>query len=203
MSEAGVVARLPLFPLHSVLFPGGTVSLRIFERRYLDMIRDCARDSTGFGVCLILEGSEAGAPARPSTIGTCAHIVDFSTLPDGLLGIDARGDRRFHVDALHVRDSGLLVGEVRWLPDDEPAGVPPQHGLLADLLRDLLERFGDLPDRVDLLDDSAWVGFRLAERLPLTPGQCQQVLQLDDATQRLDLLAQWLPELRALGDDAS
>ncbi len=200
MTAVGSTERLPLFPLHSVLFPGGTVRLRIFERRYLDMIRDCARDGGGFGVCLILEGNEAGEPARPAAIGTCARIVDFSTLPDGLLGIDAMGGRRFHVDALHVRDSGLLIGDVRWLADEEPAVVPAQHGLLASLLRDLLERFGQLPDRIELLDDQAWVGFRLAELLPLSSQQRQQLLEQDHGLPRLDLLAEQLAELKATQD---
>ncbi len=200
MTAVGSTERLPLFPLHSVLFPGGTVRLRIFERRYLDMIRDCARDGCGFGICLILEGDEAGEPARPAATGTCARIIDFCTLPDGLLGIDALGGRRFHVDALHVRDSGLLIGEVCWLADEEPAEVPAQHGLLASLLRDLLERFGQLPDRIELLDDQAWVGFRLAELLPLSSQQRQRLLEIDHGWRRLDLLADQLAGLKAAGD---
>ena len=72
---------LPLFPLKSVLFPGGKLELRIFERRYLDLVAECARTSSGFGVCLILQGEEAGAPAEPAAVGTLARIIDFETLP--------------------------------------------------------------------------------------------------------------------------
>ena len=86
---------IPLFPLNAVLFPGGTLSLRIFEPRYLDLVRDCTRSNSGFGVCLILAGREAGEPATPAAVGTLAHIEDFYSLPDGLLGIRARGSRRF------------------------------------------------------------------------------------------------------------
>ncbi|MBX3727376.1 MAG: LON peptidase substrate-binding domain-containing protein [Xanthomonadales bacterium] len=194
--------RLPLFPLGTVLFPGGPLQLRIFERRYLDLVRDCARDGSSFGVCLILAGREAGEPATPAAIGTSARITDFFTREDGLLGITAVGERRFHVDSVHARDNGLLVAQVRWL-DAEPGGgpVPAQHGLLATVLRDLLERFDDLPDDATLLDDAAWVAWRLAEILPLAPADRQVLLQLDEAEARLDRLAQWLPRIRG-GDDA-
>lgn len=197
------MTRLPLFPLATVLFPGGPLQLRVFERRYLDMVRDCARDGAPFGVCLILAGREAGEAAVPAAVGTSARITDFFTREDGLLGISAVGERRFHVDAVQARDSGLLVGQVRWL-DPEPGGgvpVPAQHGLLATMLRDLLERFDDLPDDAALLDDADWVAWRLAEILPLSPADRQVLLQLDKADARLDRLAQWLPRIRG-GDDA-
>lgn len=189
--------RLPLFPLSAVLFPGGPLRLRIFERRYLDMIRDCARDGAGFGVCLILEGREAGAPALPAAIGTRARIIDFYTTPEGLLGIGARGEDRFHVERTHVRDSGLLIGEVRWLPPDPCLPVPAEHGLLANLLENLLGRFGELPDEGARLDDAAWVAWRLGEILPLEQSDRQFLLQIDDPGDRLDRLAEWLPKLQA------
>lgn len=195
MSVAGP-PRLPLFPLRAVLFPGGPMRLRIFERRYLDMIRDCARDGSGFGVCLILDGGAAGAPAGPAAVGTEARIEDFDSTPEGLLGITARGARRFHVEHTHVRDSGLIVGEVRWLPQAPAQPVPAEHGLLATLLGNLLERFGELPDDATLLDEAGWVSWRLAEILPLEQVDRQVLLQLDDGCDRLDRLAQWLPRLQ-------
>ena len=188
--------RLPLFPLGSVLFPGGELRLRIFERRYLDMVRDCARDHCGFGICLILKGSEIGAPATPAAIGTQARITDFYTMPDGLLGISVRGDRRFHVERITVRDSGLIVGDVQWFDEERPQSMPAQHGLLAALLENLLTQFGDLPDDARCLDDAAWVGWRLSEILPLDPNDRQFLLQIDDPIQRLDQLAEWLPRLQ-------
>src|SRR5690606_8787603 len=108
---------LPLFPLSSVLFPQGMLSLRIFERRYLDLVRDCARNDSGFGGCRILAGGEVGEPAPPVTVGTRARIVDFHTNPDGLLGIHARGDRRFRVQHTRVRDNGLIHAQVEWIDD--------------------------------------------------------------------------------------
>jgi hypothetical protein len=189
---------LPLFPLRSVLFPGGRLELRIFEQRYLDMVAECSRQGSGFGVCLILEGNEAGAPAVPAAIGTLARIVDFATLPDGLLGITARGEGAFHVERTRVRDNGLVLGEVSWREPDQAIPVPPEFGLLATLLERLAERLGgDLGQASRAcFDDSAWVGFRLAEILPLAMPERQTLLQYTDPIERLRLLAHWLPRFQ-------
>jgi Lon protease-like protein len=195
------VTRLPLFPLRAVLFPGGAIRLRIFERRYLDMIRDCSRSGGGFGVCLILDGGEVGAPASPAAVGTEARIEDFDSTPEGLLGISARGARRFHVERTHVQDSGLVVGDVRWLPEAPAQPVPAEYGLLATLLGNLLEHFRQLPDDAALLDEAGWVSWRLAEILPLEQVDRQVLLQIDDGCDRLDRLAQWLPRLQGEASD--
>ena len=131
----------PLFPLHTVLLPGAPLGLRIFEPRYLDMVRECGHRQEGFGVCLILEGREAGAPATPAAYGTEARIEDFGSTDDGLLTLQVRGARRFRVRRTRVRDNGLVMGEVDWLqrdPDDElqPQQDPqPAHAALREALR--------------------------------------------------------------------
>lgn len=190
--------QLPIFPLHAVLFPGGHLGLRIFEQRYLDMVRDCSRNGCGFGVCLILEGREAGEPALPAAIGTVATITDFYTLPDGLLGIDAEGGERFQVVTTHVRDNGLVHGDVRFWPDEPVVPVPPEHGLLATILERLLQQVGGAFAKADRahLDDSAWVGFRLAELLPLEPSEKQHLLQMTDPLRRLAQLQHYLPRFQ-------
>lgn len=189
---------LPLFPLSTVLFPGGRLNLRIFERRYLDLVRDCSRDGTGFGVCLILDGAEAGAPAVPTAVGTLARITDFHTLPDGLLGIRADGGERFEVTATRVRDNGLVRGAVRFWPDEPLLALPPEHGLLATILERLLEQIGGEFATVERnrYDDASWVGFRLAEALPLTPPEKQHLLRMTDPLQRLTQLAHYLPRFQ-------
>lgn len=190
---------IALFPLPAVLFPGGDLQLRIFERRYLDLVRDCARDGRGFGVCLILEGSETGAPAIPAAVGTLARIVDFDTLPDGLLGIRARGGERFRVSSTRVRDNGLMHGEAEFWPDEPVVSVPPEYALLATILERVLERIGGDAARVDRAryDDASWVGFRLAEQLPLRSEEKQRLLQLDDPIARLAQLTHDLPRFQA------
>lgn len=196
MPEAG--ASLPLFPLHAVLVPGAALDLRIFERRYLDLVRDCGRNGGGFGICLILDGNEAGAPATPSAFGCEALIEDFDTTPDGLLSLRVRGRRRFHVLRTRVRDSGLVVADIEWREDD-PAASPrlrPEHALLAELLRRILSQVGNGGSEPAplLFENAAWLGWRLAELLPLSMPQRQALLQLDDPHARLQRLLDGIAE---------
>lgn len=193
-----MATQLPIFPLHAVLFPGGRLDLRIFEQRYLDLVRDCTRNACGFGVCLILEGRDVGAAALPAAIGTVATITDFFTLPDGLLGISARGGERFQVSSTRVRDNGLVHGDVRLWPAEPVLEVPAEHGLLATILERLLEQVGGQHAQVERarLDDASWVGFRLAELLPLEPSEKQHLLQMTDPVRRLVQLQHYLPRFQ-------
>lgn len=195
MPEAGV--SLPLFPLHTVLVPGAALGLRIFERRYLDMIRDCGRSGSGFGVCLILDGTEAGAAALPAAFGTEALVEDFDTTPEGLLSLRVRGRRRFHVLRTRVRDTGLLVAEIEWREDDAVSPrLRPEHALLAELLRRILLQIASnhAEPAPMLFENAAWVGWRLAELLPLAMPQRQELLQLDDPHARLQRLLDGITE---------
>lgn len=181
---------LPLFPLHTVLLPGATLGLRVFEARYLDLVRDCGRHGRGFGVCLILDGVEAGRPAVPAAVGTEAVIEDFGTGDDGLLTLTVRGARRFRARGMRVRDNGLQVAEVEWIEDAGPAPVRPEHGVLVTVLRHVLDRGGGEHAHAPAMrfDDAAWVGWRLAGLLPLSAAQRQSVLQIDDPHDRLQRL---------------
>jgi Lon protease-like protein len=192
-------AELPLFPLRTVLFPGGDLRLRVFEPRYLDMVKQCSRSESGFGVCLILDGAEVGAPATPAAFGTRARIVDFNVGDDGLLGLQVRGECRFHVRRTRVRDNGLIVAEVEFRPEPPPAQVEPEHGLLATLLERLIERFGGPHAKAErrCFDDAAWVGYRLAEMLPFSDPERQELLQCDDGHERLSLIVQRLPQFQS------
>ena len=189
---------IPLFPLATVLFPGGPLGLRIFEQRYLQMVRDCTRDQSCFGICLILEGGETGTPALPAAVGTLARVTDFYTHPDGLLGINVEGGSRFRVLRTRVRDNGLVRGDVDCWPDEPALPVPPEYGLLATILERLVEQAGgwwrDAPR--ERFDDASWVGFRLAEFLPLEPAERQQLLELADPLERLRVLGDVLPRFQ-------
>lgn len=189
------VEELALFPLNTVLFPGGRLALRIFEARYLDLVRECSHKGLGFGVNLILEGDEVGAPAIPAAIGCEARIVDFSTTPEGLLMLSVQGERRFRVAGSRVRDNGLIVARVDWLAPATAEPVRAEHLLLSVLLRRVLERAGPPHDQVDkaCFDDAEWVGWRLAEWLPLTSRQRQALLQETDPHQRLQDLVELIP----------
>ncbi|MEO5558156.1 MAG: LON peptidase substrate-binding domain-containing protein [Dokdonella sp.] len=189
---------IPLFPLSSVLFPGAPLNLRIFEQRYLDLVRECSRNASGFGVCLILDGREVGEPALPAAVGTLARITDFCTLPDGLLGITAEGGGRFEVSSTRVRNNGLVHGDVRFWPPEPLVQVPPEHGLLATILERLLDQFGTAYAKVERVrfDDASWVGFRLGELLPLEQTEKQHLLQMTDPVRRLTQLQHYIPRFQ-------
>ncbi len=189
--------RIPLFPLRTVLFPGGPLRLRIFETRYLDMVSRCLREDTGFGVCLIRNGNETGQPADPHPVGTIARIVDWSQGQDGLLGLVALGGNRFRIVDTDVAENRLLWGDVEIL-DDSPTGeVPEQPEELRRLLDQVLGLTGLGYEHVDRRErDALWLGCRLAEILPLELSQKQQLLELDDPQQRLRALQPLLPGLR-------
>lgn len=186
---------LPLFPLHTVLLPGAALGLRLFERRYLDMVSDCGRNGRGFGICLILDGDEAGTAATPAAFGTEAVIEDFGTGSDGLLTLQVRGARRFHVTRTRVRDNGLVMGDVEWREADIDDPLRPEHSLLATLLQHFLEKVGGEHSKVSnaRFDDASWVSWRLAEFMPIGDEQRLALLQLDDPHARLDQLLQLMP----------
>jgi hypothetical protein len=182
--------EIPLFPLNTVLFPGGPLPLRIFEPRYVDMVRHCMRSGSAFGVVLIRAGGEVGTVARTADIGTTARIVDFSQLPDGLLGISCLGEQRFRILRRWRQEDGLNLGEVEWLQAGEPEPLPPQMRFLSDLLKRVLPELGDMYAQVPRrFDDAEWVGARLAEILPLSLGDKQGLLECDDAVARLERIA--------------
>jgi Lon protease-like protein len=183
------VKVIPLFPLNIVLFPDGPLPLRIFETRYVDMVRRCMREDEPFGVVLIREGHEAG-PAETYDVGTMAKVTDFYQLPDGLLGLSCVGLQRFRIVKRSVQADGLNLGEVEWLDIEPTLPVPPRHARLAKLLATVLPQLGEVYTDMDMrLDDAAWVGHRLAEILPIQLAEKQNCLELDDPIQRLDVLA--------------
>ena len=181
--------HLPLFPLHAVLFPGGPLRLRIFEARYVDMVGRCMRESVPFGVALIVEGKEVG-PAKTVAVGTTARIEDFERLHDGLLGIAARGERRFRILSVSVRGDGLNVARAELLAEDERIGVPSEFEPLAALVSGFYPKVSSLYDDIaPRLDDASWLSSRLAELLPLGLSTRQACLAMDDPLDRLRYLS--------------
>jgi len=185
-----------LFPLNAVLVPGGSLGLRVFEPRYLDLVRDCSRDGGGFGVCMILAGDETGDAGTPAAFGTEARIEDFDSDESGTLTLKVRGHRRFRVVRTRVRDNGLVVGEVAWREPDGDDELRPEHAVLGVLLQRILEQVGgdDADPGPRQIDSAAWVGWRLAELLPLSDRQRQVLLQEDDPHARLEQLLSLVSE---------
>lgn len=185
-------ATLQLFPLNTVLFPGGPLPLRIFEARYLDMVRRGLKEQTPFGVVPILGGAEADTDPKVADIGTSARVVDFDTLPDGLLGITCIGERRFRVVKRWQQSDGLNVGDVEYMPEDLPCALPAELAHLGELLREVLPKLGGAYMYVDgRYEDAGWVGNRWAEILPLTMAERLELLRLEDPLARLSQVAAW------------
>ena len=183
--------ELPLFPLQTVLLPGGMLALRVFEARYLDMIARCLRGGNRFGVVAIRQGLEVGA-ATTYDAGTAAEIVDWhQESAAGLLGIRVAGREEFRLVSTRRAPDGLYVGQVSWLAPLPPAPLSSEHAPLAALLRRILELplYRDVPLA---FDDATWVAARLIELLPLALARKQALLELRDTGERLAQLAEAL-----------
>jgi len=172
--------EMPIFPLGTVLFPGGVLPLKIFEQRYLDMTKACLRDESTFGVCLIREGSEVGAPAAPSEIGCVARVREWDMPQLGIFLLLTEGTERFRLGARRTDRSGLLIGEVELLPPAAPAPPPPEFERCVAMLRVIVEKIGEdkLPSPARY-DDPGWVAYRLAEFMPLESAARQRLLEMD------------------------
>jgi len=182
------IEDLPLFPLNTVLFPGGQLPLRVFEQRYMEMAKACLRDSSPFGVCLIREGREVGAPALPVEVGTLARIAEWDMAQLGVLQIVARGEGRFRIVERRVERDGLARARVALLAEDVDGAVPAENGRCARLLQRVIEESPDAVAAPHRLDSASWVGMRLAELLPLALESKQELLEMTDACARLDRL---------------
>jgi Lon protease-like protein len=182
------VRELPLFPLNTVLFPGGPLPLRIFEPRYLDMVSRCMREQSGFAVVLLGEGEEVASAASFAATGTEARIVDFDRLEGGLLGISCLGRERVRVVEAWREADGLNRGRVLDIAADPVVPVPIDLDWLKDVVARVLPEAGDAYRHVELRDDAAWVANRLAELLPLSLSDRQALLELADPLERLAVL---------------
>lgn len=219
MSEAPAAApltlqQLPLFPLQTALFPGGWMPLRIFEVRYLDMIRRCHAAGAPFGVVCMTEGSEVrrADPASPDgfapedffNVGTLARIEQVATPQPGLMLIHCRGQQRFRIAHRHRLPHGLWVADVA-LDDPEPVVPVPEHlastrDALQRVLTNLQQREPEGMNALPLQppyqwDDSGWVANRWSELLPLQPELKHRLMVLDSPLLRLELISDLLDRM--------
>jgi Lon protease-like protein len=191
----GSRTETPLFPLGTVLFPGGLLPLKIFEQRYLEMAKACLRDGTPFGVCLIREGSEVGTPATHEELGCLARITQWDMQQLGLLQLVAQGGERFRVRAKRIRPDGLILADIDLLAEEEDEPLPEKYRPCRQLLERIVAEHGErLFARPFQLDSSAWVAARLAEVLPLPAAARQKLLELDGSLQRLEIIQRLLVE---------
>ena len=180
---------LPLFPLGTVLFPGGPIPLRVFETRYTDMVSRCMRDNQPFGVVGIERGADTG-PSEIYSVGTFARITDFYQGSDGVLGITALGEERFRILEEDSRPDGLRVARVEPLEPAATMALPEGYRGLASMLESILDDLGKLYEGLPRqLDDATWVGYRFCEILPLGVPRKQYCLTEAEPMERLDLVA--------------
>lgn len=188
--NTGSMIHLPLFPLNTVLFPGGILPLRIFETRYMDMVRKSMREvSPGFIVVAIRSGSQTSPDGDFYSVGTRAVIIDWEQRTDGLLGILAEGQERVIIHSSTVEENGLIVGEVETLPELSSQKIPESYLPLGDFLKRIIQQLGLPWSRLHhQYDDSSWVSGRLGELLPLDLDVRQAMLEEEDPQMRLQLL---------------
>ncbi len=188
--------EIPLFLLNVVLHSGGRIELRVFEPRYMDMVKACLRTNTPFGVCLIKAGGEVAAPesvaAVPRDVGTLATIADWDMPQLGILNIVAHGGQRFRILSPRTLDNQLVRATVELLPDPPVKPIPGDYARLVPMLRALLEALEDPPPQPHRFFDAAWVADRWAELLPLSMDRRQEILELDDGVARLEAIYRFL-----------
>ena len=199
--ETERIAALPLFPLRSVLFPGGLLALKVFEARYLDLMAECLRHQQPFGVVCLLQGGEVRADktaaVRFESTGVLARLDDVDSEQPGVLRVRCTGTRRFRLEgAANQQPDGLWVGRAELLPDD--AALPPNAAhlptvqALANAIATLKAQGAapfHLPHR---LDDAGWVANRWCEILPISLSAKQKLMALDDPQLRLQLVHDYL-----------
>lgn len=188
--------ELPLFLLDTVLHSGGRLALRVFEPRYMDMVKACLRDSVPFGVCLLAQGEEvatqAGEAAAPHPVGTLTTIAEWDMPQLGILEIVAHGGQRFRVRDHRTQPNRLVIAEVDLLPDPPVTPIPGDYARLVPMLRALIDALEDPPPKPHHFYDAAWVADRWAEMLPLPMKERQAILELDDGVARLDAIYRFL-----------
>jgi Lon protease-like protein len=188
--------EIPLFPLRTVLFPDGPLPLRIFESRYIDMVGQCMKNESPFGVLLIMEGQETGL-ATTHEVGTLANITDWYQGSDGLLGVTAVGGQRFRLLSARQQADGLNIGDIEILAAEPYMALPAEYASLRKILESVLDDLGRLYESLERrFDDAVWVTYRLIEILPIELEQKQQFLESSDTRARLKLIDDLINTLR-------
>ena len=209
------LTRVALFPLSVVLFPQGVLPLRVFEARYMDMVRDCMRDGIAFGVCLANDAKGASTALDTAEVGCLARITAWDMQQLGLLQIRTVGGERFRLLASETQPNGLLIGEIDMIEGDDDQPVPAEHRPCVDLLTRIIEdmsaqmaekrRTGEAADDNPVLaqlpfelpyemESSTWVSNRLCEVLPVPLKAKQKLMELTDAATRLEIVHTYLKQ---------
>lgn len=192
---SGASQEIPIFPLGTVLFPGGLLPLRVFETRYMDMTRECMKEQKPFGVCLIKSGREVGEPAVPEAVGCLAHIQEWDMRELGVLSLRTQGGQRFRIRDREVNSQGLVRAHVEFIAPEPAASLPAEFAACANLLELVVaDKSAAVFAEPHQFDDATWVGYRLTEILPVPLAAKQRLLELDDSVLRLQILYRFLEQ---------
>ena len=207
MSVYTHVQTIPIFPLGTTLYPDGILLLKIFEVRYLDMIKQCVREGSGFGVVTLNSGAEVRTPGEEisfNDVGTFARIKEFDPVQPSLFMIQCHGEQRFRVKSRQTQKNGLITAEVEFLKEDLPTEVPEELKPTSEVLGKVIQSFKEqgaalgkeLPfHKPYRFHECGWVANRWCELLQLSPGQKQFFLEQENPRLRLDLVNELLEEM--------
>ena len=185
----------PLFPLHTIILPGGQLPLRIFEPRYSDMLSQCLQEDSGFVVCQIQEGREAGGTAVPFMQGTLVRIADWDQGNDNTLHVLAVGQQKVSIQHTEAQADNLLLGEIAYLPHEQSMPLKERHRTLSALLERVFTQMKwNATIAPPQFDDALWVSSRLLEVLPMTKQQRQTLFECENPLDRLDGLQRYIQE---------
>lgn len=184
---------LALFPLQTVVFPGGLLPLRVFEPRYMDMVTQAIADGAAFGICAIREGRDIDPAAKHYALGTRVHVMDWDMPQPGILHIQTQALERFVVRSSHSESNGLRIGEVDNVNPEPSMAVPADLALGAEVLYQIInelgaEKFAQPHD----YSNATWISYRLSEVLPLKLSVRQNLLEMNDSIARLTILTDFL-----------
>jgi Lon protease-like protein len=197
---------LPLFPLNTVLFSGGILPLRVFEARYIDMVRECMKREAPFGVVLIKSGKEVGAIAEPEDVGCLAQIVQWDMADLGVLLLRTQGGERFRIIETRALPDQRLEARVEMIAPDAAVPVSDAHVRCATALKMVIDDINDKVQKEEVndfdnpfshpikLDDAGWVANRWCEILPIPLKARQKLFELTDAQSRLNIIHQYLQQ---------
>ncbi len=190
---------IPLFPLNTVLFPGGMLGLQVFETRYLDMTTRCLREQSPFGVCLV-SGRQEDDILATHPVGTLAHISHADVEQAGILLLTVHGGERFRILETTRQDNKLMLARVQLFPRQKKVAPPHERHRLLPFLKHIVNDLGPekMPEPHDF-DDAEWIGFRLTEVLPVQNLAKQKLLELSDPLERLEILERYLEQRKLLG----
>ena len=180
---------IPFFPLQSIVLPGGLFPLRIFERRYLDMVRDCIKNDTGFCITLVRNNSQENYVTDIYNYGCYVKITDWNQLDGGLLGITVEGINKVKILSRNLDKTNLLTGEIENINPEKEYMIPQKYLLLSRFYKKIYPGIKHVINFTkERYADASWIGFRLIECLPLDSSTKNKLIAIDHAIERLDML---------------